>query len=176
MKPSSRRALPRAVFVTVALIVMASCSRVTSTEAGGPSTGSRDGAISSKCENAITEGTLPEWADAARVEVARYVIADDRSALGVLWADPLIAGEPSPEHPTNKILWIMNRARKGSDLTVLASLDGSTASPHAFTFEANSGPGEIYPTEIDLPEPGCWQLRLRWAGHETVVHVPYEQG
>jgi hypothetical protein len=37
----------------------------------------------------------------------------------------------------------------------------------------NSGPGEIYPSIIDVPEAGCWHFALAWNGHRSVVALAY---
>lgn len=125
------------------------------------------------CERMIHHGGLPAWAAGAGIDSARFVVADDDLVLGVLWADPLVAGEPSPDRPNNKILWVVNRPREGSDLEITATPYGRSEPVVSHTFPDDSGPGEIYPSIVDLPEPGCWQLELRWAGHEAIVLVPY---
>ena len=38
---------------------------------------------------------------------------------------------------------------------------------------ANSGPGEIYPSFVDVPLPGCWTFTLRWHGHTDTIDLPY---
>lgn len=159
------------------LFALASCSSSTATrDISSPliTRSTSVDAVHSACRDVIEEGPLPAWADEARVGLARYVISDDQTALGVLWAEPMLAGEPGPDRPSNKILWIVNRPRKGSDLVVTAVPIGSPGNPLELTFEADSGPGEIYPTEIDVPTPGCWRMELQWAGHAAVVTVPYE--
>lgn len=127
------------------------------------------------CRDVVKEGELPTWAAAARIDHARYVISADGLALGVLWADPMVAGQPGPDQPSNKILWIVNRPREGSDLVVTAQPHERSAPTLAHSFEANSGPGEIYPSIIDVPEAGCWEMQLEWAGHQTALLVPYEE-
>jgi hypothetical protein len=36
---------------------------------------------------------------------------------------------------------------------------------------ADSSPGEIYPSYVDLPAPGCWRLSLRWGAHAAQLDV-----
>lgn len=126
------------------------------------------------CTDVVRDGPLPGWASDAGIDAARHVTSSDGLAVGVLWADPLVAGEPTTNRPNNKILWIVNRPRQGSELTVTARPAGRTAPTTTFTFPADSGPGEIYPSIIDLPAAGCWELQLEWAGHRAVMLVPYE--
>jgi hypothetical protein len=38
---------------------------------------------------------------------------------------------------------------------------------------ADAGPGEIYPSYVNVPKPGCWQLSLRWAGHSDQLTLRY---
>ena len=35
------------------------------------------------------------------------------------------------------------------------------------------GAGEIYPSEIVAPSPGCWQFTLSWSGHTDTVDLWY---
>jgi hypothetical protein len=51
---------------------------------------------------------------------------------------------------------------------------GKSAPLVAVTQPANSTPGEIYPTIVDVPEPGCWHLDLVWAGHQTSIELEYQ--
>jgi len=39
---------------------------------------------------------------------------------------------------------------------------------------ANSGPGEIYPSIVDVPQPGCWRFDLSWSGHRATVYLEYQ--
>jgi hypothetical protein len=41
------------------------------------------------------------------------------------------------------------------------------------TQPANSSPGEIYPTVVDVPAPGCWHFDLHWADHDASVELEY---
>lgn len=125
------------------------------------------------CERRIRQGGLPIWAAGAGIDSARFVVSDDDLVLGVLWADPLVAGEPTSDHPNNKILWVVNSPRDGHNLEITATPLGRTEPVVFDTFPANSGPGEIYPSIVDVPEPGCWQLELRWADNEAMVLIPY---
>jgi hypothetical protein len=41
-------------------------------------------------------------------------------------------------------------------------------------FMADSSPGEIYPSYVNVPKAGCWRLTLRWAGHEDSIDLRYD--
>jgi hypothetical protein len=38
---------------------------------------------------------------------------------------------------------------------------------------ADSGPGEIYPTIVDVPFPGCWHFSLHWGPNQDAVDLLY---
>ena len=37
----------------------------------------------------------------------------------------------------------------------------------------NSGPGEIYPSYVDVPTAGCWQFDLHWATSHAQVELTF---
>jgi hypothetical protein len=82
---------------------------------------------------------------------------------------PLRAGHP--RNPTNKVLWIVGAPRQGKPLKIVAHLFGKHRWPVRLSWPANSSPGEIYPSIMDLPVPGCWRLKLAWAGHRATIDV-----
>jgi hypothetical protein len=100
-----------------------------------------------------------------------YVVGTGDTVMGYLWADPLRAGHP--DSPSNKILWFVRSPRQGHDLTVRAHPRGAEQPVVSYAFPANSGPGEIYPSAIDVPQPGCWTLDLSWGRHRDRVDLRY---
>jgi hypothetical protein len=91
---------------------------------------------------------------------------------GFLFADPLRSGHPN--NPTNKILWVVKQPRNGQPLYVTGHpLDAASPLTHD-TFAADAYPGEIYPSGIDVPTAGCWQMTLTWNGHTDTVDLPYQ--
>jgi hypothetical protein len=38
---------------------------------------------------------------------------------------------------------------------------------------ADARPGEIYPSIVNVPRPGCWQFALSWGGHVDRIDLPY---
>jgi hypothetical protein len=93
------------------------------------------------------------------------------SAAGFLFVQPLRAGHP--QNPANKVLWVVGYPRQ-SDLKITGHPLGAEAPTMSMTAPANSGPGEIYPSIVDVPEPGCWHFDLSWSGHKAAVDLRYE--
>jgi hypothetical protein len=93
-----------------------------------------------------------------------YVMGDKGAIAAILFAQPLTT-PPSSDH-NNKILWV-SRVDDGSPLRITATLgDGSATA----TRVVDGGPG---PSIIDLPEPGCWHLALRWGDNSDTLDIAY---
>jgi hypothetical protein len=86
-----------------------------------------------------------------------YVVADPPIAAGFLFNYPLSSG-PSG----NKILWVVGAPRDRNPLAIDAHPYGANQPIVYFNKDADSFPGEIYPSGIVVPSAGCWVLRLRW--------------
>ncbi len=112
----------------------------------------------------IVKGHVPAWLDEAGAhnnpDSAPYVLATPQQAAGFIFGYPLRAGHP--DNPSNKILWVVGLPRNGSSPTITQSQP------------ADSSPGEIYPSIIDVPQPGCWHFDLAWAGHKASVELLYQ--
>src|SRR5438105_8928040 len=124
----------------------------------------------------VLKGGVPAWLDDAGAHNnpngLPYAVATPPIAAGFLFGYPLRAGHP--DNPANKILWVVGRPRGGSALTISAHPIGMSA-PLVTTIQpANSLPGEIYPSIVDVPDPGCWHLDLAWAGEQASVEVEYQ--
>ncbi|MDP9075079.1 MAG: hypothetical protein M3N98_13130 [Actinomycetota bacterium] len=91
---------------------------------------------------------------------------------GFLFGPSLRAGHPT--NPTNKILWVVREPRNGQPLHVTAAPDMSTTATVTYDFPANSSPGEIYPSIVDVPAPGCWRFTLTWSGHLAELSLRYK--
>ncbi|HLY81532.1 MAG TPA: hypothetical protein VKQ71_01035 [Acidimicrobiales bacterium] len=88
-----------------------------------------------------------------------------------LFGYPLRAGDPQDR--SNKILWVVRTPRDGSELVIVAHPLGS-ASPSVEQHEsANSSPGEIYPSIVNVPKAACWQFTLIWHGNSDTMDLPY---
>ncbi|HEX3630839.1 MAG TPA: hypothetical protein VHW91_10240 [Candidatus Dormibacteraeota bacterium] len=123
---------------------------------------------------AVLAGGIPQWLNDAGGHNnplgVPYVIAQPPLAAGFLFGYPLHAGHPN--NPSNKILWVVRTARNGP-LTIDAHPLTATSPVVHQVFPDNAGPGEIYPSGVDVPTAGCWQLDLRWAGSHTEVELSY---
>ena len=73
---------------------------------------------------------------------------------------------------SNKILWVVGVQRTG-DLEIDGVPLGKTGPVVHYSFPANSSPGEIYPSGVDVPEAGCWAFTLRFAGQTAQIELAY---
>ena len=127
---------------------------------------------------AVVRGGIPAWLETAgghnNPTGLRYVIGHPPLVAGFLFSDPLRAGHP--ENPSNKVLWVVRTPRDGSSLTIDGHPLGATEPRVHLAQPANSGPGEIYPSIVDVPTAGCWQFDLRWAHSDAQVELNYIAG
>ena len=123
----------------------------------------------------VVRGGEPEWlGDAGAHNNPKglpYVVAAEQTAAGFIFGYPLRAGHP--ENPANKILWVVRLPRNGTTLEIKGHPLGTSKPTIEQSQPANSGPGEIYPSIVDVPQPGCWHFDLSWAGHQAAVELEY---
>ncbi len=101
-------------------------------------------------------GPAPNWASSANPPAIRYALAERGQVAGFLFGYPLMAGNPQPY--SDKVLWVAASPRDGQPLRLTGHpLDVATPVVSS-TWPADSTPGEIYPSEIIAPSPGCWQF------------------
>ena len=122
---------------------------------------------------AIHHGAPPRWTAAAWADSSPdfrvpYALASG-DAAGAFFFATLRAGHP--DNPSNKVLWIVRFPRNGHPLEITARLGRDPAQVVRISRPADSSPGEIYPSYVDLPKPGCWHLALAWGGHRASVDV-----
>lgn len=124
----------------------------------------------------IYKGYEPVWLDKAGAlnnpRGLPYVLAVEETAAGFIFGYPLRAGHPT--NPSNKILWVVGLPRNGSSLEITGQLSGADVSSVHESEPANSGPGEIYPSIVDVPQSGCWRFDLSWAGHRAALYLQYQ--
>jgi hypothetical protein len=116
-------------------------------------------------------GAAPGWASSANPPRIRYALAERGQVAGFVFGYPLMAGNPQPY--SDKILWVVASPRDGMPLRVTGHPLGAAAPVVSSTWPADSAPGEIYPSGIVVPSPGCWQFTLSWNGHTDTVDLWY---
>jgi hypothetical protein len=98
-------------------------------------------------------------------------VGGGEAAMGYLWASPLYSPESPARH--NKILWFVRYPRDSMPLRLAGHLVTDPRRTVSATFPANSSPGEIYPSYVTVPEPGCWSFTLRWGTHVDRLSLPF---
>jgi hypothetical protein len=142
--------------------------------AGG---GARESSAAAACvPAAIHHGAPPGWTGPAWSSSSPglripYSLASGGKAAAFFFATTLRAGHPT--NPANKILWIVRLPRDGSPLWITARSGGRTVRA---SWPADSAPGQIYPSYVDLPTPGCWVITLGWHGHHATIDLEVHPG
>jgi len=168
----------RAALATITSLLLIACS---GQAAARPTTSSTTQTTAASVSadgcgvTAVVRGGVPGWLDEAgghnNPTGLRYVIGHPALAAGFLFGDPLRVGHP--ENPANKILWVVRTPRQGSQLVVDGHPLGATEPQVHLAQPANSSPGEIYPSIVDVPSAGCWQFDLQWAHSHVQVELNY---
>ena len=113
--------------------------------------------------------TAAAWSDSSPGFTVPYALASNGGVGAFFFAPRLRAGHPT--NPANKVLWIVRFPRDGHPLTITAHLSGHPSEHVQSSWPADSEPGEIYPSYVDLPKPGCWRLSLAWGPHRASIDV-----
>jgi hypothetical protein len=100
-----------------------------------------------------------------------HALSGRGTVVAIVFGYPLRAGNPT--EPTNKILWIMRLPRRGSPLTIDARPLHANGPLIRHAWPADSSPGEIYPSYVNVPTAGCWRITLRWARHTDWIDLGY---
>ena len=95
-----------------------------------------------------------------------YVLGRRDTVMGYVFNAPLVAPTRAGK---NKILWYVRQPRHGSPLRIAGHPAGADHPEVTRQFPADSSPGEIYPSGVEVPHPGCWVFTLTWDGHEDDV-------
>jgi hypothetical protein len=123
----------------------------------------------------VFRGGIPAWLDGAGAhnnpDFLAYVVAIPQQAAGFLFSYPLTARHA--QNYANKILWVVGLPRNGSPLAITGHPISSVTPSISVTQPANSGPGEIYPSLLEVPVPGCWHFDLAWSGHKASVDLVF---
>jgi hypothetical protein len=116
----------------------------------------------------VQDGSPPAWTGSANPPPGmRWLIGEHGSVVGMLFSDPLKSGE------TDKILWIVKQPRDGNPLRIRATLASPQASITFTPVPPDSGPGEIFPWTVAVPQVGCWMMTLDWGTGQDIVAVPF---
>jgi hypothetical protein len=133
--------------------------------------------VPASCTSTVTGkgGTPPVWVESAgghnNPTGLPFIVDNSNTVAGFIFGYPLRAGHP--ENPANKILWVVRLPRGGSDLRISAHPLGAATPMVTVVQAADSGPGEIYPSIVDVPTAGCWVLDLAWGPHRAALALPY---
>jgi len=113
--------------------------------------------------------TAAAWSDSSPGFTVPYALASGDAAGAFFFAHPIRAGHPN--NPSNKILWIVRFPRNGNPLDITARFGADPSLVVKASWPADSSPGEIYPSSLDLPRAGCWALTLAWGPHRAAIDV-----
>jgi hypothetical protein len=123
----------------------------------------------------LHRGSPPPWTASAWASSSGppsslpYGTTARANAAAFIFGYPLRAGDPS--NPANKILWIVRLPRNGSNLVIRARPLREAKPVVTVTRTADSSPGQIYPSIVNVPRAGCWRLTLHWAGHSDALDL-----
>jgi hypothetical protein len=119
-------------------------------------------------------GEQPSWAASANPPAGiPYALSHEGNLAATLFVQPLRAGT-GVSNPANKILWIAREPREGAELKLVLRRTDGTGDPVETTEPPNSSPGEIYPSIVDVPTPGCWSVTATWGPNTATLELAYE--
>ncbi len=134
----------------------------------------QEGGSPTTCRPDVVDDVLPAWARAGFSDPTPrvpHILGDRKRIIAILFADPLYAA-PVPADRGNKILWVPAPSDEEPDVEgpPVLEIDATRAGTDQVVHRAiDGGPGPSY---VDLPEPGCWRLELRWGSgdddHDTL--------
>jgi hypothetical protein len=117
----------------------------------------------------LDTGPLPVWARAGFSNPTGnpFTMGTKGDIAAVVFAAPLRA--PAAPDTSNKILWVARETpAPGDRLVITGTLEGSTL---RHTVALDTAPG---PSGVDMPQPGCWHLELRWGTNTDSVDLRWE--
>ena len=100
-----------------------------------------------------------------------FVLAIPETAAGFIFGYPLRAGHRTS--PSNKILWVVRTPREGGPLILAIHPIASPTPLVRLSRAADSGPGEIYPSGIEVPTAGCWHFTIRWSTGRAELNLRF---
>jgi hypothetical protein len=108
---------------------------------------------------------IPDWASVNAPAFLPYVLGTPEIVLGYMFTPTLRS------NGDNKILWYVKTPRQSTSLLAEGHIPGTSKPLARFQKEADSGPGEIYPSNPQAPAPGCWHFTLKWARSSAEVDL-----
>jgi len=119
----------------------------------------------------LLSGARPAWTASARPPPLIYVLGRHEQVAGFLFGFPLMAGHPEPF--SDKILWVVRSDRHGAPIRLTGHPLNAATPVVRSSWSAGSSPGNIYPSDIEVPAPGCWRFTLAWYRHTDTVDLWY---
>jgi hypothetical protein len=119
-------------------------------------------------------GSLPAWTASAGAPDLPSVMSHEGNLVGVVFGHPLVA-PASASGRQNKILWIVREPRNGSELELTLRPEAGGDAVNS-SEPSGSSPGEIYPSIVDVPAAGCWDVVAEWNGHRATLELFYQPG
>lgn len=157
------------------LLVVTGCAGPTPSPVPTATTGATfsASALAGGCgDTPLWTGGGPEWTASADAGQLPFAVSHEGNLFAGLFAHPLRAGT-APADPANKILWIVREPRDGQPLKLTIRPADGQAPVVSLEEPANSGPGEIYPSIVDVPTPGCWTVTAEWGGHRATLELAW---
>lgn len=139
--------------------------------AAQPGTAQAGAAASDGCAGHPPVSPLPVWARSGFSppdQAMPHVMGEAGNIVAILWANRDALRSPSPQHRSNKILWVSRIPLAAPHpLVIKGTLADGT---RTMTVAVPGGPG---PSIIDVPVPGCWTFHLRWSAHTDELKLRY---
>ena len=124
----------------------------------------------------VYQGSPPSWlVDAAGGPAAPstipYVSSPSGLIGGFIFGYPLRAGTPA--NRASKILWAVATTRNGASLEIQGHPQHASTPVVTYRFPDNASPGEIYPSIVEVPSPGCWAFTMSWGTSQAEVQLSF---
>jgi hypothetical protein len=159
----------RAACVVAIVLVVASCS---SSGAGANIPNGAHVAGGGCGSTTLYRSASQPWAAAADGPTDLVQATGHLDAVrAFIFGYPLRAGDPTD--PANKTLWVVRTPRDGSEQLIRGHPLGAPTPSVELRQPADSSPGEIYPSIVNVPSPACWQFTLSWHGNNDTIERPY---
>lgn len=124
----------------------------------------------SSCHSVIRTGVLPTWARDGFSDAAPampHVLSTRGNVTAILFGT--LTSPPAADH-NNKILWVSQVAPEDAGPLLIDAVRAGTT--RKVRREVPGGPG---PSIIDLPQPGCWHITLRWGDYHDTIDLAYRK-